>query len=74
MQLEALYNDGLKGWRKDVNDASVTVYSATVENGKVIVYKYGLKREKLDITRKTVTDSSTPKLKSKRSTLNQVLL
>ena len=29
---------------------------------------------KPDTTRKTVTDSSTPKLKSKRSTLNQVLL
>ena len=31
-------------------------------------------REKLDITRKTVTDSSTPKLKSKRSTLNLFLM
>ena len=60
----AVSNDGLKVG-EDVKDASVT--ASVVENGKAT-------REKLDITRKTVTDSSTPKLKSKRSTLNQVLL
>ena len=67
----AVSNDGLKVG-EDVKDASVT--ASVVENGKakkVIVYKY---KRKTDITRKTVTDSSTPKLKSKRSTLNQVLL
>ena len=54
----AVSNDGLKAG-EDVKDASVT--ATVVENGKakkVIVYKY---REKLDITRKTVTDSSTLK-------------
>ena len=67
----AVSNDGLKVG-EDVKDASVT--ASVVENGKakkVIVYKY---KRKTGYTRKTVTDSSTPKLKSKRSTLNQVLL
>ena len=67
----AVSNDGLKVG-EDVKDASVT--ASVVENGKakkVIVYKY---KRKTGYHRKTVTDSSTPKLKSKRSTLNQVLL
>ena len=67
----AVSNDGLKVG-EDVKDASVT--ASVVENGKakkVIVYKY---KRKTGYHKKTVTDSSTPKLKSKRSTLNQVLL
>ena len=65
----AVSNEGLKVGA-DVANASVT--ASVVENGKakkVIVYKY---KRKLDITRKTVTDSSLQKLKSKRSTLNLV--
>ena len=60
----AVSNDGLKVG-EDVKDASVT--ASVVENGKakkVIA--------KLDITRKTDTDSSTPRLRSKRLTVNLV--
>ena len=67
----AVSNEGLKVG-EDVKDASVT--ATVVENGKAKKLSFTNTREKLDITRKTVTDSSTPKLKSKRSTLNQVLL
>ena len=65
----AVSNDGLKVG-EDVKDASVT--ASVVENGKnrkVIVTNTNAK---LDITRKTDIDSSTPKLRSKRLTVNLV--
>ena len=67
----AVSNDGLKVG-EDVKNASVT--ASVVENGKakkVIVYKY---KRKTGYHKKTVTDSSLQKLKSKRSTLNLVFV
>ena len=66
----AVSNDGLKVG-EDVKDASVT--ASVVENGKnrkVIVYKY--KRKTRISQEKRNTDSSTPKLRSKRLTVNLV--
>ena len=66
-QVLAVNNDGLKVG-EDVANASVT--ASVVENGKakkVIVYKY---KRKTGYHKKTVIDSSLPKLKSKKSTLN----
>ena len=55
----AVSNDGLKAG-EDVKDASVT--ATVVENGKAKKkLSFTNTREKLDITRKTVTDSSTLK-------------
>ena len=54
----AVSNDGLKAG-EDVKDASVT--ATVVENGKAKKVIVTNTREKLDITRKTVTDSSTLK-------------
>ena len=68
-QVLAVSNDGLKVG-EDVANANVT--ASVIENGKakkVIVYKY--KRKNRITTRKTVTDSSLLKLKSKKSMLNQ---
>ena len=65
----AVSNEGLKVGA-DVANASVT--ASVVENGKAKKVSFTNTKEKLDITRKTVTDSSLQKLKSKRSTLNLV--
>lgn len=54
----------------DPTVAGATVTASVVEEGKdkkVIVYKY---KRKLDITRRTVTDSSSLRLRLKRSMLN----
>ena len=63
-QVLAVSNDGLKVGNPTVEGA--TVEASVVENGKakkVIVYKY---KRKLDTIRKTVTDSSTLQLRSRR--------
>ena len=67
-QVLAVSDNGLKIGNPTVEGA--TVEASVVENGKakkVIVYSI---REKLDITRKTVTDSSTQQLRLKKLTLN----
>ena len=66
-QVLAVNNDGLK---VGADVANATVTASVVKNGKakkIIVYST---REKLVITRKTVTDSSIPRLRLKRSTVN----
>ena len=64
----AVSNEGLKVGA-DVANASVT--ASVVENGKAKSYRLQIQR-KTGYHKKTVTDSSLQKLKSKRSTLNLV--
>ena len=67
-QVLAVSNDGLKVGNPTVEGA--TVEASVLGDGKakkVIVYKY---KRKQVTTRKTVTDSSTQLLKSKKSMLN----
>ena len=66
-QVLAVNNDGLKVG-EDV--ASATVTASVVENGKAKRLSFTNINRKPDTTRKTVTDSSTPKLRLKKSTLN----
>ena len=65
----AVSNDGLKVG-EDVKDASVT--ASVVETVRIARSSFTNTNAKLDITRKTDTDSSTPRLRSKRLTVNLV--
>ena len=65
----AVSNDGLKVG-EDVKDASVT--ASVVENGRIARSSFTNTNAKTGYHKKNGTDSSTPKLRSKRLTVNLV--